>query len=701
MAALRGIRSRQQVDKFCAVGCEVLNEQSWVSCSEWMRVLEKLESARCDGAILPSFKTLQANAVCEAARHYHTVHMKGASLVPLPMSLWEKWRVGLISFLEDFSAAEGKVEREKAQVEEFCRRLLGQWREQFVVVFWGSVSSATLRLESLITHVSLEAAPCSPEDADVGIGSSAVGDEEQASDGGPEESVDQCVVRVRRQYYRDLYNFERLAYETAHLFGFYPKVGEAERRWLLDKVMESDEEAAEVLIRRSFKRDVGVPSIDLVTGAMAEAYASLEVSERKEKIVLKKANETLHSNWCLTARELFDFEVSLIKEAESQDCICGAVQHSVPPINHKKELVDRLVDYLGQTPSTALFAFSSAVRHLLECDSFPPAVDLGCLNCLLTLLSKWFEWYLGARKKETIPPFTDSDLWKFVLVRHAELLKWVVSHYCSDGNKEWHMQAVEGARNVSFALIHCMEMYKAALFTRRTNSEAKRRRLSEVTHDVAEWLQRTVVNTLLGGIQQCCLAQEGPSCESGWLTDDYDLNPRPLPLIAVRVALARAQLLLLCGVRSLLMDARQLLLQAIQFGFKEMSLLAQNATTHLRADWAICMTSVLCAFRRTLQGSEKGEVAPHDVLVSLHRNYERLHSLSPISVIDIVSDSWMDFLSSCTDSFEVVDKARGNRFISVFDVTHARQGALGIQSTFVIADRQVAANTDRKRTRER
>ncbi|RNF06231.1 hypothetical protein TraAM80_04054 [Trypanosoma rangeli] len=625
MAALRNIRSRQEVNKFCSIGSDLLSGPPCLSFKRWEAALETLEKAKHDTAILPTVASLSVHSACESVRHYHNIYYKCVQLTVIPLSRWRQWREGLCFFMGDSSSAEA------GPLATLCRQLFVSQQECYAVAFWGCWRSVGARLESHLA--SLAADTASEVDDGVsgvyGSGGPLLEEEEKGST----EDVDLSLVRLRRRCFSALYEFQRLAHDAAHLFDSYAMVGRSERQWLTDTfLLEQDEKAAEALVRRSFKRDFGVPSIDLEGGGLLDEYHSFEVNEGKTRTLEKKAQDTLKGVWCRKALDLFEYEMKRHRGGTSDADLYDAAGN---------KLCDLLFRCLHEKEGRPDLAFALTMRRILDNEPFPATVDLARVGVALRLFLQWFEKYTHRRQQGDIPLFLDPDLWTFVLERHTELLKWVLFHYCHDETAADVMSALKAVKAVCFSVQQCLGVYLTAVASRRLSSDVKQQLEGEAKKKVCDWVQYTAVNTFLSGIQHlCCEAAAGTTAATA-STPMCALTPA---LLAVQTDVSKVQLLLLCDAVSFAMDARRILLPALERGFTQMHQLAGDTNTAILSHWTMCMLSLLSCLCRSLCRLKDGTVTAEDLVLALHSHYRELRRLSPAFMADLVTDAWIDFL---------------------------------------------------------
>ncbi|RNF19084.1 uncharacterized protein Tco025E_04248 [Trypanosoma conorhini] len=647
MAALRSIRSRQEVIKFCSIGSDLLSGPPCLSFQRWEAALEALEKAKSDATILPPVTSLSVHSAGESVRHYHNVYCKCVRLTVLPITRWRQWREGLCFFRGESSSAEA------GPLATLCRRLLLAQQECFAVAFWGCCSSVALRLE--LHLASLPAAAASEEVDDASVDDDASLEEDEVGT----EDVDLSLARLRRRCFSVLYQFQRIAHDAAHLFGFYAVVGRSERQWLTDTfLLERDEKAAEALVRRSFKRDFGVPSIELEGGGLLDEYSSFEVNEGKRKSLEKRAKDTLNGAWCCKARDLFQYELRRENEGRADEGVYDDAGN---------ELTDLLLRCLQEKVGRPDLAFAVTMRRILEKEPFPATVDLARVEVALRMFLQWFEKYTRERHQGDIPLFLDADLWTFVLERHTELLKWVVFHYCHDEFAADVAGALEAVKVVAFSVQQCLEVYLAAAASRRSSRGDKQQLERDAKKTVCDWLERTVVSTFLSAIQHRCT--EAAAAATAATAGTPTCAPVPA-LLAARTDVVKVQLLFLCDEVSVVMHARQILIPAVEAGFKQMQLLAGDTDAAALSDWTMCMLSLLSCFRRSLSHLRGGPVAAVDLVLALHSHYQALRRLSPPSMADLVTDAWIEFLSGEGRG------ALGTRQVGLLDAARVR-GAFG------------------------
>ncbi|ESL10443.1 hypothetical protein TRSC58_01824 [Trypanosoma rangeli SC58] len=649
MAALRNIRSRQEVNKFCSIGSDLLSGPPCLSFKRWETALEALEKAKHDPAILPTVASLSAHSASESVRHYHNVYYKCVQVTVIPLSRWQQWREGLCFFMGESSNAQAEL------LATLCRQLLVSQQECFAVAFWGCWRSVGVRLESHLA--SLAAGTSSAVDDGVsGVYGNGEPLEEEEEEKDSTEDVDLSLARLRRRCFCALYEFQRLAHDAAHLFESYAVVGRSERQWLTDTfLLEQDEKAAEALVRRSFKRDFGVPSIDLEGGGLLDEYHSFEVNEGKTRALEKRAQDTLKGAWRRKALDLFEYETKRHRGGPSDADVYDAAGN---------ELCDLLFRCLHEKVGRPDLAFAVTMRRIVENETFPATVDLARVGVALRLFLQWFEKYTHGRHHGDIPLFLDSDLWTFVLERHSELLKWVLFHYCRDEAAADVISALKAVKAVCFSVQQCLGVYLTAVASRRLSSDVKQQLEREARKKVCDWVEYTAVNTFLSGIQHlCCEAAAGATAATA-STPLCALTPA---LLAVETDVAKVQVLLLCDAVLFAMDARRILLPALETGFNQMHHLAGDTDTAVLSHWTMCMLSLLRCLCRSLCRLKDGTVTAEDLALALHSHYRELQRLSPAFMTDLVTDAWIDFLlgegrgALGTRHVELVDLAQGCR----------------------------------------
>ncbi|EKF33234.1 hypothetical protein MOQ_002887 [Trypanosoma cruzi marinkellei] len=655
MAALRSILSRREVNQFCLIGSELLSGPPCLSLEKWEAAIEGLEKGKNDSSILPAVASLSIDSASTSVRHYHNVYSKCVRLMVIPLRRWQQWREGLYFFMGESSR------EESAPLAKLCHQCLVSQQECFAVAFWGCWSSVVIRLELHMT--SLAAAAASElevekngenGDGDVAFEEGEEKDEEE--EGVNTEDVDLSILRLRRRCYSELYQFQRLAHDAAHLFGSYTMVGRAERQWLTDTfLLGRDEKAAEALVRRSFKRDFGVPSADLDSGVLLDEYHSFEVNEGKEKAIAKRAQETLKGAWCLRARDVFEHEMRAQKERPSQE------SGSDDSGNNSFEL---LVRCLREKVGRPDLAFAVTMRRILEKEPFPATVDIARVEFALSLFQQWFEKYTHERHHGEIPLFTTADLWSFVLERHTELLKWVVFHYCHDEAVADLSSALEAVKAVGFSARHCLDVYLASMASRRLSSDVRKQFAEEARRKVCYWVEHTVVNTFLGAIQSLCSEAAAGVAATAATSPSFASSPE---IISVQIDVAKAQLLLLCDAAFYAMDVRRILLPVVDAGLKKMNVISVDTDPSGLSCWTFCMLGALSCLRRSVCCLRDGRFTTDELFTTLHLHYRTLQRLSPNSTADLVTDAWIDFLS-----VEGRDAVVGARQGGIFDITRAR-----------------------------
>ncbi|KEG15390.1 hypothetical protein DQ04_00091240 [Trypanosoma grayi] len=612
MAALRSVLSRQKVNSFCAVGSELLNGPVCLSRAVWEVALDDLETARCNPSVLPPLDSLSVQSISESVRHYHAVYARCVQLLVVPLHRWRQWHEGLCFFIGESGRDE------TGGLAALCRQLMVSQRECFAVAFWGCWSSVAVRLESLSEQIASQTLSAADDGAKNGNDNDD--DATVSGDAENDDVVDKCIVRLRKRYFLELYQFQRLAHDAAHLFNSYGLVGKAERQWLTDAVLlQHDEAAAEALLRRSFKRDFGVPCTELDSGVLFEEYKAFEVNERKDREMRKRSQETLKGTWCSRARDVSEHEMKQ-KQDSSQEHLCD---------DRGKEILDNLVECLRRNESKPDLAFAVTMCRIVEKEVFPASVNLARLEFALNLLQEWFETYANERHPGDIPLLLDADLWKFVLERHTELLKWAVMHYCCDDATVDPLLSIDAIMSVSFSVLHCLDVYLVSVVRKRTPGDPKKE--LEARQKVSNWVQQTVVNLFLSGVLNFC-------------SESITTGSFSVAFITSRIAVAKAQLLILCDALSLAMDARQLLLPTIQPAFEEMGRLQKDADVADLVRWVMCMISVLSMLRRTLLYSTNVSDTPDELVLTLHGHYQTLQRLAPSLVANLVCDAWLDFM---------------------------------------------------------
>nr|CCC95994.1 unnamed protein product [Trypanosoma congolense IL3000] len=683
MSALRGIRSQLEISKFRACGSELLSNTACFSVSKWESTFEALEAARCDTAVLPPLSSLSSSTACEALRHYHNVYERGAQLIVLHPKWWEKWREGIVFFLDGLPAsADGAgsggsdaIRDGGSRLRDLCNELLHRHGELFTIAFWGTTPSSSLRLKALLSQ--LRSGQLATSSVSSKQGDPSVSDEECCTtDEVSTDDLGKGSIRLQKLFFRELYSFQRIAYEAAHLFDFYAAVGRAEREWLADTVLlEMREEAAEVLIRRSFKRDVSVPSADLVNGELLNEYALFEVNKSKEQVVIKKAEETLKGKWCALACGAFTIErCQGVSEHDIDATECVGDKNDTAVTQRKlaagNTFPSDIVRCISREGGRCLAAFGAGVREVLHAETLcTTGGGLRQLEVLLSLFLRWFEYYVRERHKGDIPLFVNEDLWELVLQRHTELLKLVVTTHFNTDSSEYYGCALEGVELVALSVIQCLNIYRASTSsTRAYRGTVDEEPAQSAKQLVMGWIQNTAIGVFLEGIESMCTQAAMTTTESNNILFATPLFTR------IRVAVVKARLMFLCAGESSAMDIRQLLLPLLEPAFEEVSKLRLDAGGSQLADWVARLVSVLNSLRRTLYapGISVGD-GTEELRLSLHHYYQKLQRLSPAYFGDVIADGWSEVFYTFG--------ANAESGISVFDLGRARLVPLANKET--------------------
>ncbi|KAK7199769.1 hypothetical protein NESM_000023200 [Novymonas esmeraldas] len=472
---------------------------------------------------------LSHTARVQGMQHFHAVHEAAARCVPLSSARWEKWLAGLGPHSAAVADGTADVEAGLSPLLQAVQRdLVTAYWGWFRRLHWGSPSAARAGLSLVL------------EEADRALDSASGA---LAACTGAVVSVEQLETALAAP----LQAFARLSAESAHLFADHPLIGRLERLWLSETVGPalgvSAEAAVEALVRRSFKRDVQLPSAALPE--LLREYEESEVEERKAKDILAKGHATMKSSWMRAASALQTQTALLAGTADSAAASTDAGAAPLPSpreVARLEELRDDLLRELKRLPGGrgCLPALGLVVQRLLE--DFGATTSRGApsgglsssqTHFYLYLLHQWFAGYIGSHHRwSTTDMFAapdDSDLWGFVLDRHAVCLTWALASEeapAPDGLEsgarrlsavEAAAVAVEKLRAILYSVVHCLQLYLASVVS-FTSAEKREVRQRAVTAASQAWVQEVAVEVfcraLLSDVLDASSAPEGDEQQS-------------------------------------------------------------------------------------------------------------------------------------------------------------------------------------------
>ncbi|KPA84709.1 hypothetical protein ABB37_01213 [Leptomonas pyrrhocoris] len=475
-------------------------------------VCHRLDDVEAEWRDVAAQSQLTVSACTQALQHYHDVYDVCARTVPLPQSAWDRWATGITSSFPVLVASRDS----QASLEALREALLMKYWGLFCQLYWGCARVVKPRLAFVV-----EQAHAVTNTASALQSSSSTADT---------TAGDTCTVEsLERALAPPLHAFAKLADDMSHLFGDYGVVGAVERQWLNEDVLrqldESAEGAVEALVRRSFKRDLQIPSASLP--ALLQEYEESEVEERKAKEIVAVGKATLQSTWMRAAVALHQHLLDLSTPASPAPEPSESPSDKLLYDERAYELLEELMKELrkaphgqGSLPALGLLTLRVVEWQPQSASSTSRHHTVGLSGSqtqfYLFLLHQWFARYIATQHRWSVTDMfnaaDDSDLWAFVLNRHSFCLMWALATVESDEDAhrktakdaQEHFRTAMGAkidklRSIFYSVAHCLQLYRASVAA-FANPEKRTVRLTAARDAVHEWMHRVGVATFCRGL---------------------------------------------------------------------------------------------------------------------------------------------------------------------------------------------------------
>ncbi|CBZ29552.1 conserved hypothetical protein [Leishmania mexicana MHOM/GT/2001/U1103] len=503
MAALQHVNSATEITPLLACGGDyVKNGTQTLSIASVYATLDALESL---WQAQTEKQHLSVRGHAQALRHYHAVYEASARCVPLSLTRWEQWLAGLSK--QGAQSTVGACPDELSsssspQVERVQKELVDSYWHLYRRLCWGSSGAAKAGLAAVLEHT-----------------------DSAASELPSVMATDTASLLAEQEaaLAKPLQAFARLSAESAHLFADYPLIGRVERLWLSETVLaalgEPAEPLVEMLVRRTFKRDLQVPSVALPE--VLREYEESEINEHKIKDIVAVGQATLSSSWMRAASALHAHTIHLTGTTRPND-VGGKPEASSPSGDaRRKELEEQLLSVLIKVPRGQGFlpALGLLMQRLMEENAEASAstgpwcgLNGSQTQFYLYLLHQWFATYIGSHHRWSVTDMfaasDDADLWMFLLDRHAVCLTWALvteQPALQDPAVCMHADAqlgylnvlatsVDKLRAVFFSVVHCAQLYHASTsaFTKMEKRESRLKAATAATHS---WMKEIGVET--------------------------------------------------------------------------------------------------------------------------------------------------------------------------------------------------------------
>ncbi|CAC9524920.1 hypothetical protein conserved [Leishmania donovani] len=503
MAALQHVNSATEITPLLACGGDyVKNGTQTLSIASVYATLDALESL---WQAQRERQHLSVRGRAQGLRHYHAVYEASVRCVPLSLTRWEQWLAGLSeqgaqttmgACPDDLSSSSSP------QVQRVQKELVDSYWHLYRRLCWGSSGAAKAGLAAVLEHTESAA---SELQSVMATGAAALVAEQEAALAKP------------------LQAFARLSAESAHLFADYPLIGKVERLWLSETVLpalgEPAEPLVEMLVRRTFKRDLQVPSVALPE--LLREYEESEINEHKVKDIVAVGQATLSSSWMRAASALYVHTTRLTDTTRPSDVGGMLEASSLSRDARLKELEEQLLSVLIKVPRGQGFlpALGLLMQRLME-DNGEASASTGPWRGLngsqtqfyLYLLHQWFATYIGSHHRWSVTDMfaasDDADLWTFLLDRHAVCLTWALvteKPALQDLAVRTHAETqlgyldvlatrVDKLRAVFYSVVHCAQLYHAST-TAFTKMEKRESRLRTAAAAMHSWMKEIGIET--------------------------------------------------------------------------------------------------------------------------------------------------------------------------------------------------------------
>lgn len=588
----------------------------------WTNVIDGVEKAARDPTVLPDMSSITSSGRQSALQHYHNVYHTAADLVPLSQTQWLAWLTG-VSHLFSPPTTDTALEDLRAEL----RR---EYRGAYEQAWWGSLAVVQSKLDMFFRHVA---------------GSASV-DISCLEERDPDKELSASYAPVMQK-------FNRLALDAQHLYGEYATIGQKERSYWSDTVMNSTNDMqVESIIRQTFKRDFAIPSI-LLAGALAAEYEDFEVDEKKKTVISAIRTRTLSSSISTVAEKLYAHECSLLEKTE------------YPMMTWDKQannLADELVRVLRNDGSQdAMFrGMALSMQRILEKEAFPAFVNPSRIEFTLSLLQRWLWTYMSHKHHRdpgaAFASDNDDSLWQFVVDRHDLLLRWGLSCVIGSCENSKDADATERRleadrasaaqltvlRTVSCSLVHCWQSY---LCLHDGKSEKVKSCRSHVTEVTRTWVRRRLVDHFG---RACRLAIYDRYTA---ITDERNTTAMTVASLASEANLyifLCHMMLTVCSDQETHRDIRRRLRPL----FEELITFAREMPCPV----VHACQRVLATLERTRDRSPSGKDEERDFTAYLEKNWVVLMKASSLTrdhqLMECIEDKYLESITSCGASLD-------------------------------------------------
>jgi hypothetical protein len=487
-------------------------------------VLHRLEHLEAEWrSFVASSSQCSVSACTQALQHYFEVYHVCARTVPLPQAAWDCWATGITTSFTVSDAGDASTDH----LETVRKELSMTYWSLYCRLHWGCACASKPRLAFAVEEARA---------ATITAVAALVGSKLESA----MTASSTCGVEVlERALSVPLHTFAKLAHDMSHLFSDYGVVGTLERQWLnediLDKLGDSAEVAVEALVRRSFKRDLQVPSASLPS--LLQEYEESEVEERKAREIVALGKATLRLSWMQAAaalhQHLMDLSIAASAVASSSQT---TIPHRVLYDDKAYELLEELLKELRKAPHHrgGLAALGLLTHGIVEWQDRPslltssssstakfsrgPGLSGSQTQFYLFLLQQWFSHYIASQHRWSVSDVfnavDDSDLWTFVLDRHSFCLMWALATFDTDsaaGNAAASLKErqqlfaavmdskIDRLRCVLYSVVHCLQLYRASVAS-FTNPEKRTVRLTTARDAVHGWVSQAGATTTCRGL---------------------------------------------------------------------------------------------------------------------------------------------------------------------------------------------------------
>ncbi|KAG5496222.1 hypothetical protein JKF63_02523 [Porcisia hertigi] len=503
MTALKEINASAEITPLLACGSDYVKKGTQTLCIR--SVYATLDALERLWKIHREQSHLSDSGRAQGLRHYHAVYEASARCVPLSPARWEQWLAGLSGQNPPSTmrpASDVPIVTASVRLHNIQTEAIDSYWHLYRRLCWGSSGAAKAGLATVMEQA----------DGAVSVLPSMV-----ARDTAP------SLTELEEALAKPLQEFARLSAESAHLFAHYPLIGRVERIWLSETVApalgSSTEAVVEALVRRTFKRDLRVPSVALPD--LLREYEETEVNEQKVKDILAVGQATLRSSWMESASALHAHMAELTEGKNAPEASGKPGMRSPVHSTRLQELRDALLSVLVKVPNDqgCLPALGLLVQGLLEDHDETSASTEPCRSLngsqthfYLHLLHRWFSTYVRSHHRWSVTEMfaapDDADLWMFLLDRHAVCLTWALATEhptledaaaCTRAETQLeylHRLAisVDKLRAILYSVVHCVQLYRVSV-TEFTKTEKREVRLKTAATATQLWMKQIGVET--------------------------------------------------------------------------------------------------------------------------------------------------------------------------------------------------------------